>query len=54
MFHNELHRRTSFSHPFCLELFVALLAGSFIFSSIGEDILCLQTRLSLHNLKTML
>ena len=25
MFHNELHRRTSFSRPFCLELFVALI-----------------------------
>ena len=45
--HNEFHRRTSFSHPFCLELlFVApiiLWAGSLIFSSIGEFILCLQT-----------
>ena len=45
--HNEFHCRTSFSHPFCLELlFVApiiLGAGSLIFSSIGEFILCLQT-----------
>ena len=29
-------------------------AGSFIFSSIGEFILCLQNPLSLHNLKIML
>ena len=53
--HNEFHRRTSFSRPELL--FVApiiLRAGSLIFSSIGEFILCLQTPLSLHNLKTML
>ena len=39
--HNEFHRRTGFSHPFCLELL--FVAGSLIFSSIGELILCLQT-----------
>ena len=58
IYHNEFHCRTSFSHPFCLELlFVApivLWAGSLIFSSICEFILCLQSPLSLHNLRTML
>ena len=58
MSHNKVHCRTSFSHPSCLELlFVALIimwAGSLVYSSIGEFILCLQTPLSLHNLKTML
>ena len=45
--HNELHCRTSFSHPFYLELlfvtpiiFMRWISHLLIFSSIGEFILC--------------
>ena len=55
--HNEFHRRTSFPHPFCLELlFVApiiLWAGSLIFYLL-VSLFCAYKLLSLHNLKTML
>ena len=58
MSHNEFHCRTSIFHPFWLELLsvapIIILAGSLIDTSISEFVLCLQTPLSLHNLKTML